>query len=166
MANGTHDAVCHGQELRVIYKETWGPGIVRDTTVAVEELVSVVGASLPQHPGPRCRFAPPLFERADSFGASVIRLCLLHLLCLCHCCAPADTCYVLRIVLALAPVLDRSDGTLWIPSRHIVCDLLAAGSLIQLLFGHCDDMDARHSDGGLLNPVLSVRVRLLFARPE
>ena len=41
MANGTHDAVCHGQELRVIYKETWGPGIVRDTTVAVEERVSV-----------------------------------------------------------------------------------------------------------------------------
>ena len=112
MANGTYDAVCHGQELRVIYKETWGPGIVRDTTVAVEELVSVVGASPPQHPCSRCHFASPLFERADSFGASVIRLCLLHLLCLCHCCAPADTCCVLLIVLALAPVLDRSDGTL------------------------------------------------------
>jgi len=30
MVNGTFDAVCQGQELRVTYTETWGEGVVRE----------------------------------------------------------------------------------------------------------------------------------------
>jgi hypothetical protein len=35
MVNGTVDAVCNGQELQVVYVETWGEGVVREEEVHI-----------------------------------------------------------------------------------------------------------------------------------